>query len=252
MLFVLTTSTAAAASLSQGAPATPLSATAFAIPSTVTIHKTHNFSGYAVNHAGKVASVSADFTVPKVHGACPSKTEGAFVGIEVDGASGRAIAFAATQSSCSSGHAGYESYLIVYPYAYVGLLAVSSGDRMEASATFSTLTHLWTVDLVDRSTSLGEVEHSVVSGAKGAEAYWGVFAAYTVSTGKIAPLTNFGNVTLTSCYGAINGTASHPLGHYPLLADVMYNKASTGLKATVGVIASNNLSFKVYWKSAGP
>ena len=251
-LIAVTVPVATATSFPGGGHALPTAGSVAPLqPMSLSIGKSHNFSGYAVTHDGKVSIVKASFKVPQVHGACPTKTEGAFFGVEVDGVSTPAPAFAATESYCSAGTPGYASYLYLYPYAFVGTLSLAPGDRMTATISYLPLSHTWIVQLQDHTRGTSSTKQAVITGAARAEARWGVFTGFT-SALTIAPLVNFGNATFWSCYGTINGTSSHAVGHYPVTAVEMYNKANTAFKAAVSALSSNNLSFYVLWKSTGP
>jgi peptidase A4-like protein len=226
--------------------------TLFQVMTTVAIARSHDYAGYAVAAAKNVSVINAEWKIPKVHGACPtSKDEATFVGISLGGLTTKTVAFAGTETVCYLGTAYYDSYYVLAPYAYSGTLTVAGGDRMAATITYVHASHTATIYLKDLTKGTGLVRNAYVAIGRHTDALWVDDVAETTS-GAILPLVRFGNVTFSDCTAAINGTASHPLGHYSNTAIEMYNKANTAFKAAVGVITSTGKGFTVYWKSTGP
>lgn len=210
------------------------------------------FAGYAVVAAKTVFAIAGDWNIPKVHGKCPSvKTEIAYVGISIGGYSTNESGFAGTGTECYGGSVhDFVTYTIA-PYYYLPSMKVSGGDHIQASLTYVSSTRTLSVTLYDSTTGIGVTNHGVVRLGKHSDALWSVQVGASASV-AILPLVDFGNVTFTGCTATVNGTTSHDLGHYSNTAIEMYNKAGTGFKAAVGVIASNNKSFGITWKSTGP
>ncbi len=158
-----------------------------------------SWAGYVVSGAnGSYQSVSADWTVPTVK--CVSGTQFASFWIGLDGYSSDSVEQTGIDADCSGGTVSYSGWYDLYPASpvYFGN-AISAGDSMSASVTFSGTT-TYTFVLADAT---ADWSHTITKSASGLAR--SSAEVVTQGPGPAGVLTDFGKITFTKC--EVNGTS---------------------------------------------
>ena len=216
-----------------------------------------NWGGYVVKSTAKsVTDVKASWIVPKVQGTCPAKFEAASLWVGIDGYGSGTVEQTGTDSDCVSGAAQYYAWFEFYPHPShnIATLKITPGDTMFAEVSFSKGN--FTTTLRDVTTGHSFSAKSAMK-AQRLSAEWIVEAPYS---GGTLPLTNFGsalfgfdNTSVNQTCQATVGANTGAMGSFSgLISITMVNNAGTKNKAVPTTVSSDNTSFGVTWKSAGP
>jgi hypothetical protein len=218
-----------------------------------------NWAGFAVTgSAGSVTFVNGSWIQPAIV-SCPlSKATYSSFWVGIDGYSSSTVEQTGTDSDCHSGKAQYYAWYEFYPAASVLIktVTISAGDTIYASVSFASST--FTVFLKDVTTGKSFSTTGSVTSAQRTSAEW---IAEAPSSGRILPLANFGTVHFGMDSTFVAATNSATLGGTTGLIgswstavsiDMVGARKATLTKASTSAISSDNSSFTVTWKAAGP
>jgi hypothetical protein len=230
---------AAASSVPSSAP----------LPFFVTNVQSTNWAGYAVTGAAhSVTRVSGSWVEPTVVGSCPSGARYSSFWIGIDGYSSSTVEQTGTDVDCTGGHASYYAWYEFYPAGSVsiGSVAVSDGDHISASVSFSTS---FTVKLTDVTSGKSFSITKSVSGAQRSSAEWiAESPEICSSTCKLASLTDFGTVHFSNGRATVSGT-SGAIGSFSSVDKItMTNSGGTITRASPSALNTAGTSFSIRWK----
>ena len=179
---------------------------ASATPATAaTTVQSATWAGYYLSGAsGAYSSVSASFTVPGA--TCKSSgTQVADFWTGLDGVTSDTVEQIGIEADCLSGTASFFGWYDLYPAAPVDFSnAISSGDSMSASVTFSGTT-TYTLVLADSTAGWSHTVTKSVAGDQRSSAEIVTSGPGGGGAGSGPTLLDFGKITYTSC--KVNGTS---------------------------------------------
>lgn len=223
----------------------------------------YNWSGYAVTGAnGSFNTVSGSWVVPAV--TCPtgrhsSSTYSSFW-VGLDGWTSGSVEQLGTDSDCSNGHPAYYAWYEMYPspsYYAGNLRSLQPGDLVNASVTYNTNgTFTLSINVNGSGGGVFSITPPAPSTAPArSSAEWITEAP---SSGKILPLSNFGNVcwgpnaftltsSCTSTTGGNNLANGGTIGSFGANVNeaLMVNNSGTTVISQPSVLASDGNSFYV-------
>ena len=219
-----------------------------------------NWAGYAVTGAkGSVTSVNGSWIEPTA--TCTSgKTGYAAFWVGIDGYNSRTVEQTGTDSDCRGSTPAYYAWFEFYPNPShtISRLKISPGDTISAQVLFLGKAK-FKVTLSDVTTGKSYSTTASVRNAARTSAEWIAEAPSSVS--GVLPLSNFGTVGFgydsTSVAGTntatVGGTTSD-LGAFSTAVAITMVSASSAstVKALPSAISTDQTSFSVTWKSAGP
>ncbi|HZY70156.1 MAG TPA: G1 family glutamic endopeptidase [Thermoplasmata archaeon] len=234
----------AAVSISRSSGA-PLNLLAFG----TTSKKTTVSAGYVVPTGyAAVTDVRAEWNVPQIAAACPSKQTGSSFLIGMDGWTSSTFEEIGTATYCVGGSPSYYAWYELYPKVAAKIsLTVKPADHISAEVSYGG--GGFAFKLKDLTSGKSFSKSVAYSGAYRNSAEW---IAYDPSSGSSTlPLTDFGWVTFTNANATIGGH-THTISGYTNYALTMWNLAGTKVKASVGALSSGGSVFRVTWKAQGP
>ncbi len=219
-----------------------------------------NWAGYAVTGAkGSVSNVNGSWVQPTA--TCTSGKSGyAAFWVGIDGYSSRTVEQTGTDSDCKGSTPSYYAWYEFYPNPShtISGLKISPGDTISAQVHFLGGAK-FKVTLTDVTTGKSSSTTASVRNAARTSAEWIAEAPSSVS--GVLPLSDFGTVSFgydsTSVAGTnaatVGGTTAYLGGFSTAVAITMVSVSSaTTVKALPSAISSDQTSFSVTWKSAGP
>lgn len=165
-----------------------------------------NWSGYtAARNKGDYTAVGASWTVTKLAATTTLMTDAAWVGI--GGSKSKDLIQAGTHSAVQNGRTQYWAWYEMLPdYQVVIPLAVNGGDEVEVSLT-EIADDVWFLLFINKTTG-AQFGKALEYSSKRTTADWiqEMPVVYTRDgVQAYAPLSEFGAVTFTSAYAAIDG-----------------------------------------------
>jgi hypothetical protein len=209
--------------------------------------------------SGSVSAVNASWIEPSIS-KCPTRAEYAAFWVGIDGYSSTSVEQTGTDSDCSHGKAVYYAWYEFYPSPShkITTLTISPGDVIFASVSYSTTTAKFTTVLTDTTTGKTFTTSAAVKSAARSSAEWIAEAPSSVT--GVLPLAPFGTVgfgfdhtALASTGSATIGTTTALMGTFagPVLIN-MINHTGKLTKASTSAVSTDDTSFTVTWKNAGP
>lgn len=219
-----------------------------------------NWAGYAVSStSGQVTFVNASWVQPKIV-SCPTRAQYAAFWVGIDGYSSASVEQTGTDSDCSHGKAVYYAWYEFYPSPShrISTVTISPGDVIYASVTYSTTTAKFTTLVKDTTTGKSFSATAAVASASRSSAEW-IAEAPSSLTG-VLPLADFGTVGFGQDHTALSATGSATIGGTTglmasftgLVSISMINHTGRVTKAVTSAPSTDNSSFTVTWKNAGP
>lgn len=219
-----------------------------------------NWAGYAVSTtSGQISFVNASWVEPKIV-SCPTRAQYAAFWVGIDGYSSTSVEQTGTDSDCSHGKAVYYAWYEFYPSPShrITTVVISPGDVIYASVTYSTTTAKFTTVLTDQTTGKTFSKTAAVTTASRSSAEW--IAEAPSSLSGVLPLANFGVVNfgadhtgLAATGSATIGTTTGLMGSFAgLVSLTMINHTGRLDKAVPSAVSTDQSSFNVTWKNAGP
>ncbi|MCI4335844.1 MAG: G1 family endopeptidase [Thermoplasmata archaeon] len=219
-----------------------------------------NWAGYAVSAStGSVSMANASWVEPTIS-KCPTKTEYAAFWVGIDGYTSASVEQTGTDSDCSHGKAVYYAWYEFYPSPShrISSLTISPGDVIFASVNYDSTTVKFTTVLTDTTTGKTFSTSAAVKTAARSSAEW--IAEAPSSFSGVLPLAPFGTVgfgfdhtSLASTGSATIGTTTALMGTFAgLVSLTMINHTGKIVKASTSAVSTDNTSFTVTWKNAGP
>ncbi len=219
-----------------------------------------NWAGYAVTGAkGSVTYVNGSWVEPTA--TCSSGSTGyAAFWIGIDGYSSRTVEQTGTDSDCRGSTPVYYAWYEFYPNPShtISGLTISAGDTISAHVHFLGGAK-FQVTLTDVTTGKSSSTTASVRHAARSSAEWIAEAPSSIS--GVLPLANFGTVHFGYDATSVSGTNTATVGGTTAdlgafstavaITMVSTSSAST-VKAQSSAISSDQTSFSVTWKSAGP
>ena len=163
-----------------------------------------NWSGYAVSApANSVSYVAGSWVEPTAS----STTNGySSVWVGIDGYSSNTVEQIGTEADVAHGTVTYSAWYEMYPSAMVTIpnFTIKAGDSITASVKYDPTHQDFVLTINDTTGSQNYTTTQTATGAARSSAEWIVEAP---SSGRgVLPLANFGSVTFSNAYAAINGT----------------------------------------------
>ena len=218
-----------------------------------------NWAGWAVTGAkGSVTDVKASWVVPKVTGCTGGTTSYSSFWVGIDGYSSSSVEQTGTDSDCNGATPVYYAWYEFYPKPShtITSLSISVGDTISAEVSFSASKfHLKITD----TTTGASFSTSASVRAQRTSAEWIAEAPSSVS--GILPLANFGTVVFGLDNTGVSGTdtatvssTTSGIGNFSTAVSInmvgVHNAALT--KASTSTLSTDQTSFSVAWKAAGP
>ena len=220
-----------------------------------------NWSGYvATDPCAEFDSVSASWTVPSV--TCSSGAQYSAEWVGIDGNTSPTVEQDGTEGDCSGGTASYDAWYEMYGDSAIDngdsiMLNVSSypvapGDTIEASVTYGS--GAYTLDLSD-TTAPDNWTFTVTipfSGGQNSSAEWIVERPEVCdSSCSLAPLADFGTVTISNAQSATTGGPASINGFSSSALNMESDSRSTRLDES-GALDPTGENFTVTWEAEGP
>ncbi|QQG48807.1 MAG: hypothetical protein HY247_00335 [archaeon] len=208
-----------------------------------------NWSGYAVTSgAGTVTFVKGSWTVPTA--TCDSNTAYSSFWVGIDGYNSGTVEQTGTDSDCSSGSPRYYAWYEFYPRPsfIISGLTVSAGDQITAQVQYNGLKFVTTI--TDTTTGQSSSTSARVNSAQRSSAEW--VAEAPSSSGGVLPLANFGTVSFGSTNQATISGVTKNIGAFSTVWQITMVTSGGVVKALPSSLATDQSTFSVTWKSAGP
>lgn len=218
-----------------------------------------NWAGWAVTGArGSVSDVKGSWTVPAVTGCTASVHSYSSFWVGIDGYSSSTVEQTGTDSDCNGATPQYYAWFEFYPKPshLISTLTISHGDVISAEVSFSAGT--FTAKITDTTTGHSFTTSAHVK-AQRTSAEW--IAEAPSSSSGVLPLADFGTVSfgldntgLSATDTATIGTTTSGIGNFSTAVSInMIGVHSSSLtKATTSSLTTDQTSFSVTWKAAGP
>jgi hypothetical protein len=205
-----------------------------------------SWAGYAVSDDFavpplEVRSISASWTVPAVSGSLRNAFSSAWVGL--GGQTDNTLIQAGTEQDLVNGQVTYYAWYEMLPdYAVVVTdITVSPGDVIAASvALVDSSANKWLIQISD-ATNGQAFSKNVVYNSSRSSGEW-ILERPSVNN-KIAPLSDFGNITFQDCSIKVNNSVG-PISQFKYSQVRMANQGATPL-TSVSAISADGLSFTV-------
>jgi hypothetical protein len=164
-----------------------------------------NWSGYAVT-GSSFTSAKGSWTVPTATCSGVSGDQYAAFWVGIDGYSSSTVEQTGTDSDCDGTRANYYAWYEFYPHPSFEItsLAISPGNRMSASVTYSGSE--FTITITNETTGKSYTKSSTVRGAKRSSAEWIAEAPCCTSGDGILPLSDFGTILFGEDTSGVSGT----------------------------------------------
>lgn len=218
-----------------------------------------NWAGWAVTGPkGSVTDVKGSWVVPKVTGCTAGTHSYSSFWVGIDGYSSNSVEQTGTDSDCNGATPQYYAWYEFYPKPshLVSGLAISVGDVISAEVSFSG--GKFTTKITDTTTGHSFSTSASVR-AQRTSAEW--IAEAPSSTSGILPLANFGTVSFgldnthvaSTDTATVSGTSSG-IGNFSTAVsiDMVGVHNSSLVKASTSALSTDQTSFSVTWKAAGP
>ncbi|MGA2524405.1 MAG: G1 family glutamic endopeptidase [Candidatus Bathyarchaeia archaeon] len=220
-----------------------------------------NWAGYEVssdlqNPQPVVTGVNASWVVPTVTTSVNNTYSAIWIGVGGQFNNDTSLIQCGTEQDSRDGFARYYAWYEILPHNAINIpayiITVSSGDQMQASIQLANGTiNQWVINVTDITTS-NSFQTTVFYNSSQLTAEW-IIERPTVDN-VISQLTNFGNVTFTSCNATI-GSISGDVTSFPWTAINMVSSVESGglpvQLADVSDLAPDGSGFTVYWLASG-
>ena len=220
-----------------------------------------NWAGYVVssdlqNPQPVVTGVNASWVVPTVTTSVNNTYSAIWIGVGGQFNNDTSLIQCGTEQDSRDGFARYYAWYEILPHNAINIpayiITVSSGDQMQAAIQLANGTiNQWVINVTDITTS-NSFQTTVFYNSSQLTAEW-IIERPTVDN-VISQLTNFGNVTFTSCNATI-GSISGDVTSFPWTAINMVSSVESGglpvQLADVSDLASDGSGFTVYWLASG-
>lgn len=218
-----------------------------------------NWAGWAVTGVrGSVSDVKGSWIVPTVTGCVAGTHTYSSFWVGIDGYSSNSVEQTGTDSDCNGATPQYYAWYEFYPKPSHSIsgLSITPGDVISAEVSFSA--GKFTVKIVDTSTGHSFSTSASVK-AQRTSAEW-IAEAPSSITG-VLPLSNFGTVSFgIDSTGVANtdtatvSSVTSGIGNFTTAVSInmvgVHNAALT--KASTSALSTDQTSFSVTWKAAGP
>ena len=224
-------------------------------PDSTTAYTSHNWDGYFTTDSSDstdFTAVSAQWVEPKV--TCNSNNSYAGFWIGFDGWWNESVEQDGTAVECTKGKPSYHVWWEMYPYNEVqNGFAISPGDKITASVTYSASTQKFTMKVTDttlgKTLSVSQKCHSDQAGCprNSAEVISEDIGGGTDTDGLFY-LPDYGTATY------LDVSVTNAAGHTGTLSDPAWNlgevtevSSTSVTKQNVSAISSNGSSFSTAW-----
>ncbi|HYK92878.1 MAG TPA: G1 family glutamic endopeptidase [Thermoplasmata archaeon] len=218
-----------------------------------------NWAGWAVTGAkGSVTDVKGSWTVPTVTGCSASSHTYSSFWVGIDGYSSPSVEQTGTDSDCNGAAAQYYAWYEFYPKPshVITALKISPGDVVSAEVSFAA--GKFTTKISDTTTGHSFTTSASVK-AQRTSAEWIAEAPSSIS--GILPLADFGTVSfgldntgISSTDTATVSSVTSGIGNFTSAVSInmvgIHN--SSLVKAATSALSTDQTSFSVTWKAAGP
>ncbi len=218
-----------------------------------------NWAGWAVTGPkGSVTDVKGSWVVPAVTGCTAGTHTYSSFWVGIDGYSSGTVEQTGTDSDCNGATPQYYAWFEFYPKPshLISGLTITPGDVISAEVTHSGSKFIAKITDVTTGASF---KTSATVRAQQTSAEW--IAEAPSSSGGILPLADFGTVyfgidnTQVSATdtATVSGTTSG-IGNFSTAVSInmVSTSSSTTVKASTSALSTDQTSFSVVWKSAGP
>jgi Peptidase A4 family len=244
-------------------PSTAISPNGSSVQTSIIKVKNSYTAGYGVvGPNDSVTNVNGSWIQPAVTCKSHSKIASAagFI-VQIDGFNGKDVELVGTGGGCLNGAAEYVAFYAFEPTTgpeYFNL-AISPGDKLFASMSYSPSTEMFTAFLKDLTSGKSASATGSVPSAERNDVEVGVLSIVN-STGQCClSLAKFSTASFgarytqvsASCFATI-GSESGPLGSFgEVLKLEMTNVNGNAIRAVPSGLSKNGSSFTISWKSSG-
>ena len=208
------------------------------------------WGGYGIRASnGAVNDVHANWHVPQIAKACPSKATSSEFFVGMDGWLSSTLEFVGTSTYCASGSVVYAGWVVLGSFSASVRFTITPGDNMYGDVNYNPTTKTTTAFLKDVTTGKSYSKTLSGSGYR-ATAEWIADDPYHVAS-TVYPLTDFGWVTFRNATATISGH-THSISGFTHTEFSMWSTLHAKAKATTGNLSNHGSQFVVTWNFQGP